>query len=152
MGPETTFLGAILFRNLILLLVLQLAFEHQWVPILTLIVSLSWSLIYWTGNLPPISCISLRQLQSISYKIGTGSKDIFDDTIISIFNKLLHKNYQMRICCTVYICIYAYMCFLYMGTLHNQLEIFDIWSFSLASDGVKYLTFCCKTSVIVYKL
>ena len=47
---------------------------------------------------------------------------------------------------------YAYMCFLYMGTLHNQLEIFDNWSFSLASDGVKYLTFCCKTSVIVYKL
>ena len=63
-GSEATFMDAILFRNLILLM-LQLAFEHQ---ILTLIVSLSWSLNYWTGNSPLISCISLRELQCISYK------------------------------------------------------------------------------------
>ena len=105
-GSEATFMDAILFRNLILLM-LQLAFEHQ---ILTLIVSLSWSLNYWTGNQPLISCISLRELQCISYK---ESKDMFDDTIIS--------SWMITIKCTLNT--------LHKVRCHNQLEIFDIWTF-----------------------
>ena len=104
-GSEATFMDAILFRNLILLM-LQLAFEHQ---ILTLIVSLSWSLNYWTGN-QPLSAAYLfgncsvfrtserRKKKRSQWTLNIQRMTIYSYYVIYVYEPTMYKFYTLIKC------------------------------------------------------